>query len=194
MKILIIVDMQNDFVTGALGSIEALGTVLPICEKIQQANKNGDYVILTKDTHSPSYLNTLEGQKLPVPHCIRGTDGWNITPVLRHVVNECHGDRVEVIEKETFGAENLPEIIKDIMYDIGLERETDKKLDDYLNDMEIEVCGLCTDICVITNVALLRTAFPNTRIVVDSKSCAGTNPTAHEAALVVMRSIQVDVI
>lgn len=182
-KALVIVDMQNDFITGSLGSVQALCTVEPILEKIKEAQAADIPIFVTRDTHDENYLhNTLEGSKLPVPHCIQDSDGWQIHPVLRAQLNKgfCF-----MVNKPTFGSELLVRSIKDIF---GITDYNDRKMD------EIEVCGLCTDICVITNVALLRTAFPNAIIKVDSKACAGTSMDAHNAALTVMRSIQVDVI
>lgn len=182
-KALVIVDMQNDFITGSLGSVQALCTVEHVLEKIKVAQDADIPIFVTRDTHDKNYLHhTLEGTKLPIVHCVKDSNGWEIHPVLKAQLNKgfCF-----IVDKPTFGAENLATDIKDIC---GITDYGDNEMD------EIEVCGLCTDICVITNVALLRTAFPNAIIKVDSKACAGTSMDAHNAALTVMRSIQVDVI
>lgn len=180
---LVIVDMQNDFITGSLGSVQAVCTVEHVLEKIKAAQAADIPIFVTRDTHDENYLHhTLEGAKLPVIHCVENSDGWQIHPVLRAQLEKGF---YFTVDKPTFGAKHLADDIKDVC---ELSGHDDKEMD------EIEVCGLCTDICVITNVALLRTAFPNTTIKVDSKACAGTSMDAHNAALTVMRSIQVDVI
>lgn len=171
-KVLVVVDMQNDFISGSLGSSEAEKIVDVVCEKIRKANEENIPVFVTKDTHEGNYMYTLEGKKLPIEHCIRGTKGWQNDPRIDDVL-KTH----QIITKETFGAIALPSYIYS-SYDVS----------------EIEVCGLCTDICVINNVALLRTAFPDVPIIVDSRACAGTSIEAHNAALLVMKSLQVDVI
>jgi nicotinamidase-related amidase len=173
-KILIVVDMQNDFVDGSLGSPEARAIILNVKEKINEYRfSNENYIYYTQDTHYENYLDTLEGQKLPVKHCIHKTEGWEITPRLT-IDLRVNGER---LIKETFGYtgwENL----------LGEEDEIG----------HIELVGLCTDICVISNALILRALYPNTRIFVDSKCCAGTTPEKHEAALKVMESCQIDVI
>lgn len=181
-KVLVVVDMQNDFITGSLGSDMALTTVIPVLEKIKKAQKNGDAIIVTKDTHTNSYADTLEGKKLPVEHCIYDTEGWAIHPVIRAQLEK--KDFLE-IKKPTFGIFDIKEYVKMALWEKDFKEED---LD------EIEVCGLCTDICVISNVTILRAAYPNVPITVDSTACAGTSINAHQAALTVMRSIQIDVI
>ncbi len=166
MKYLIIIDMQKDFVTGALGSDEAR-RIIPAVEA-KAADSSYDKVFYTFDTHYDDYMDTLEGKKLPVPHCIRGTDGWN--SVLSSV-------RGELIEKNTFG------------YDGWFE-----KLGKLGRGDSIEIIGVCTDICVVSNALILRALYPDTPIAADASCCAGTTVDAHKAALIVMKSCQIDVI
>lgn len=169
-KVLIVVDMQNDFVTGVLGTPEARAIVPNIKAKIEEYKKNGWDVIFTQDTHyENTYMDTLEGKKLPVPHCIYETDGWNVIPELED--QEAHH-----LLKLTFGLECWPIFIDDDGYE------------------EIELVGVCTDICVVSNALALRMYYPNTIITVDASCCAGVTPEKHKAALEVMKSCQIDVI
>ena len=167
MKILIVVDMQVDFITGSLGSEQAEGIVPKVVEKVK--NYDGR-VIFTRDTHNLEYLKTQEGQKLPVEHCIKDTAGWQICDELMPYAKE-------VVDKITFGSVELPGIIKSMGESID----------------EIELCGLCTDICVISNAMILKAAFPETRIIVDSKCCAGVTNESHNIALDAMKAVQIDV-
>lgn len=167
-KVLVVVDMQNDFVTGALGSKEAQAIVPNVVEKVKKAVENGDRVIFTKDTHFKDYMKTLEGEKLPIPHCIKDTEGWEIIPQLEDFVKE-------EVEKYTFGSfMALPSLVS-------------------VHEDEIELIGVCTDICVVSNALILRAVNPNMKITVDSSCCAGTSREAHESALVVMKCCQIDV-
>ena len=168
MKYLIVVDMQVDFITGALGSEQAKAIVPSVVEKVK--NYKGK-VIFTRDTHFENYLSTQEGKKLPVVHCIEGTKGWEICAELKPFVKT-------VVDKITFGSIDLPNLIKDF----GDEIE------------EIELCGLCTDICVISNAIVLKTAFPEVRIVVDGKCSAGVTMQSHETALSAMKAVQIEVV
>ncbi|MBR3334370.1 MAG: cysteine hydrolase [Clostridia bacterium] len=174
-KFLIVVDMQNDFIDGALGTKEAVAIVDAAAERIRTCREEGYRIIATLDTHGENYLDTAEGQKLPVRHCIRGTDGWQINPKIMKAL----GDSI-LLEKPTFGSTRLPELVRS-----GLDPE-DRLL--------IEVLGLCTDICVVSNVLLLKTHFPEARIMVNTECCAGVTPAKHEAALETMRSCQIDMI
>lgn len=173
-KALVVVDVQNDFVTGSLGSEAAQNIIPAVIEKIQAAHDAGYIVIATMDTHGDDYMDTLEGRRLPVPHCIYGTNGWFVVPEVWDALD----DEDLVLEKVTFGSEDLPELLKELAREDGFD--------------EIEVCGLCTDICVMANVALIRTAFPNVVIKVDAAACAGVTTESHNAALAVMNSLQVD--
>lgn len=165
-KTLIVVDMQNDFVYGSLGSEAAQAIVPKVVEKV----KNWDGGILfTKDTHFEDYLETLEGEKLPVEHCIKDTEGWEIIDELWQYITNSY----QVILKRTFGYEGWAVLG-------GVD--------------EIEIVGLCTDICVVSNALALRMFYPNTKITVDASCCAGTSVEAHKAALQVMKSCQIDVV
>ena len=168
MKYLIVVDMQNDFITGSLGSGLAEKIVPCVLEKVE--NFDGK-VIFTRDTHFDDYMTTQEGKKLPVIHCVKDTDGWQICDELK-------GYADVVVDKITFGSVDLPRILKDY----GEEIE------------EIELCGLCTDICVISNAFILKASFPETKIIVDGKCCAGVSVESHENALLAMKVVQIEVI
>lgn len=167
MKKLIIIDMQNDFVTGSLGTKEAREIVPHIIDRLNEYSKAD--VIFTRDTHYDNYLNTLEGKKLPVTHCIKCTPGWEIIPEFNII-------GTVVINKNTFGSTYLPTIME------------------FESLESIELCGVCTDICVISNALLLRAHYPNTKIIVYANCCAGVTPELHEAALKVMESCQINVI
>lgn len=171
-KILVVVDMQNDFVNGALGTKEAEGIVDYVVSKI----KNFDgRIIVTMDTHGQDYLETAEGKKLPVPHCIRTTQGW----LLNEKVFEALAEKnYKVIEKKTFGAKKLVKMLR-------------SKKDG--EDTEIEFVGLCTDICVVSNALLIKTYFPEASVSVDAKGCAGVTPQSHQAALETMKMCQINV-
>lgn len=170
MKVLCVIDMQKDFIDGALGTKEAVSIVENVKNKIDLYRKNGDRVIFTRDTHPENYLETAEGKKLPVPHCIKGSDGWQISDLLE--VKDSL-----VIDKVTFGS-----------YDLSRAVAETKDLE------EIEVVGLCTDICVISNALLLKARLPEVKISVDSSCCAGVTPDSHENALKSMAMCQIDIL
>lgn len=163
-KTLIVVDMQKDFIDGALGSKEAVAIVENVKNKIAQYQENGDEIIFTRDTHQSDYLNTNEGKNLPVEHCIQGTDGWKIQEGL-----EVPG--AIYIDKPTFGYMNWK--------DYNLE--------------EVELVGLCTDICVVSNALIIKATYPEIQVSVDASCCAGVTPESHEAALTTMKMCQVKV-
>lgn len=166
MKTLIVVDMQNDFISGSLGSKEAQAIVPNVKKKIEEYIKRGDEIIFTRDTHSVDYLKTNEGKNLPVKHCINGTYGWLIADEVNHP--ECRH-----LDKKTFGY----------------------TLWDYEGDFEeIEIIGLCTDICVVSNALILKAQFPEINITVDASCCAGVTPESHQAALTTMKMCQINVI
>lgn len=167
MKALIIVDMQNDFITGSLGTKEAQEIVQNVKKKIEEYRKRDDQIIFTRDTHYKSYLNTLEGKKLPIEHCIYGTDGWQIIDGLVSY-NDIY------IDKYSFGHTEWGESMW--TYD------------------SIELVGVCTDICVVSNALILKSEHPYIEITVDASCCAGTTPENHRAALQVMKSCQINVI
>ena len=166
-RVLVCIDVQNDFVDGTLGTKEAKAIVSNIKKKIEEYQKREDEIIFTRDTHYANYLDTLEGQKLPVEHCIYRTKGWNIVDGLE--VPNC-----AYVNKRTFGC-------------VEWWNRT------WMSE-EIEVCGLCTDICVISNALIIRAMFPSTKIIVDASCCAGTTPERHKAALEVMKSCQINVV
>ena len=174
-RFLIVVDMQNDFIDGSLGTQEAQA-ILPAAEaRIRAARGAGETVIATMDTHGEDYMQTREGRWLPVPHCIRNTEGWRIRPELMALLEGC-----ELMEKPTFGCVRLPERIRALVGD-G-------------DGLEIELIGLCTDICVVSNALLLKASFPEAEIAVRESCCAGVTPEKHAAALETMRSCQISVI
>ena len=164
-KTLIVVDMQNDFIDMALGTKEAVAIVPRVKEKIQEYVKNGDEIIFTRDTHYDDYLQTTEGKNLPVEHCIKGTKGWQIADGL--YVEGC-----KIIDKPNFGWPNWRE--------------------EHLE--EVEIIGLCTDICVVSNALIIKATFPDAHVKVDGSCCAGVTPETHEAALKTMGMCQVEVI
>lgn len=164
-KTLVVVDMQKDFIDGALGTKEAVAIVDNVKKKIAEYKENGDEIIFTRDTHQTNYMETNEGKHLPVEHCIEGTDGWKI------------GEGLEVegavyINKPTFGYMNWK--------DYNLE--------------EVEIIGLCTDICVVSNALIIKATFPEIKVTVDASCCAGVTPESHKAALTTMKMCQVEVI
>ena len=168
MKYLIVVDMQNDFIDGALGTAEAV-SIVPYVKSVIE-NFDGK-VIFTRDTHFENYMETQEGKNLPVPHCIKGTDGWQIRAELDAL------RKTEAIDKVTFGSKDLVQILK--------------------NEGDIEsitFVGLCTDICVISNVMIVKAFYPEIPLIVDAKACAGVTPESHKNALNAMKMCQVTVI
>ncbi|MBP3218020.1 MAG: cysteine hydrolase [Lachnospiraceae bacterium] len=171
-KILIVIDMQNDFIDAALGTKEAVAIVGAVKEKIRSYPVED--VIATMDTHGENYMQTQEGKNLPVPHCIKGTEGWQIRPDIAELLGGAM-----IIEKPTFGSTELAEVLKKLS-----ERET----------IELELIGLCTDICVVSNALLIKAAMPEVKISVDASCCAGVTPEKHLAALETMRSCQIQVI
>lgn len=177
-KILVVVDMQNDFITGPLGTPEAVSIVDEVVEKIR--GEEWDYIYTTQDTHDEDYLDTQEGKKLPVEHCIEGTDGWHLERRIYKQVVERREWRD--LFKYTFGAFDLPEFIGYIYNGCSS------------GEFEVTFVGVCTDICVISNALLLKAHYPEMKIVVDASCCAGSTPEKHRMALEVMKSCQVDVV
>ena len=171
-KILIVIDMQNDFIDAALGSEEAAAIVESVKDKIR--SYPAEDVIATMDTHDENYLQTQEGKYLPVLHCIRGTEGWQIRPDIKELLTGA-----EIIEKPVFGSMALAAELKDLS-----EKE----------EIELELIGLCTDICVVSNALLLKSAIPEVKITVDAACCAGVTPEKHAAALETMRSCQIQIV
>ena len=168
-KILVVVDMQNDFIDGALGTKEALAIVENVKAKIREYDQKDIFV--TMDTHAPDYLSTQEGRNLPVEHCIKGTEGWKLRSDIADLLPEA-----KVYEKPTFGSTALAGDIAKIAAE---------------EDIEIELIGLCTDICVVSNALLLKAVMPEVTISVDPACCAGVTPESHEAALKTMQMCQI---
>ena len=179
--LLIVVDMQRDFVSGALGSAEARASVPAVCARIRRAKEEGTQIVFTLDTHEPDYMDTREGRFLPVPHCIRGTEGWALEP---DVAKECARGMVS-FEKPTFGSTAL-------MHHIAAAAAAKGCING--KGLSVELCGVCTDICVVSNALLIKAALPEADLVVDSALCAGVTVQKHEAALETMRSCQVTVL
>lgn len=194
-RILVVIDMQNDFVTGSLGTAEAKNIVSSVVSKYKKYMKDPDaYIIFTQDTHDNNYLDTAEGKKLPTEHCIRDTDGWKIIPEFRKINN--NPEKIMIFTKETFGSNVLGTYIKGIV--AKAYKDDYETYDQFMNDImpkiEIDIVGVCTNICVISNALILKSIFPENKITVDTKCCAGTTPEAHEAAIKIMESCLIEII
>ena len=175
-RYLIVVDMQKDFIDGSLGTEEAQGIVEKVKEKILSYPK--DRVYATLDTHGEDYLSTQEGKRLPVPHCIKGTEGWGLHPMLKDLILPDH-----FFEKGSFGSLRLAESMRELF-----------RQQDNIEGASIELVGLCTDICVVSNALLLKAFLPEIPISVDSSCCAGVTKEKHLAALETLRSCQIEVL
>lgn len=170
-RVLVVIDMQNDFITGSLGTKEAQAIVEKVCWKIQDFEGE---VLFTLDTHGPDYLETQEGRLLPVAHCIKGTPGWELEPRVKALC------RTTPIEKPTFGSTGLADVLQaKYRHGGGLD--------------EVVFVGLCTDICVVSNALLVKARLPEVPLTVDASCCAGVTPEAHQHALAVLRSCLVNV-
>lgn len=169
-KILVVVDMQKDFVDGSLGSKEAVAITPNVVEKIK--NHDG-LIIATRDTHFEDYMETSEGKNLPVVHCIKGTEGWELD---KNIAKALEGKNVTYVDKFSFGSPALPGIVSGL---VGRD------------EFEVEFVGLCTDICVVSNALYLKANYPEVKMSVDSNACAGVTVEKHNAALEVMRSCQI---
>ncbi|MGI6010086.1 MAG: cysteine hydrolase family protein [Ruminococcus sp.] len=174
-KLLMVIDMQNDFIDGSLGTKEAAAILPRVAAKIKEYQANGDEILFTMDTHFDHYLDTQEGKKLPVPHCIKGTKGWELAPALREIIS---GYEYPFYEKFTFGSSALA-----LAFSRG----------DYSHITHITLVGLCTDICVISNALLAKTFLPEVPITVDASCCAGVTPDSHENALKAMEMCQIQI-
>ena len=166
-KTLIVVDVQNDFVDGSLGTKEAQAIIPNVKKKIKEYRDREDQIIFTRDTHPTNYLETYEGKHLPVVHCIKNSDGWQISDKL-----DFDTENDILIDKPTFGYLNW----KDFDFE------------------EVEICGLCTDICVISNALIIRATYPEIDITVDASCCAGVTPESHKAALETMKMCQIKIV
>ena len=171
MKLLIVVDMQKDFIDGSLGTPEAQAIVPAVKDRVLEAMEDHWQVIFTKDTHSIDYLKTQEGRNLPVVHCLRGSEGWELAAELQDLSIGC-----SIFEKGSFGSRELAEYVRS------------------LDPEEIEVIGVCTEICVISNAVLFKAYCPEVPIQIRSSCCAGVTPEAHQKALDTMRSLQMEIL
>ena len=170
MKVLAIIDMQKDFIDGALGTKEAVAIVPAVAARLQQARSSGEAIVFTRDTHHADYLSTQEGRNLPVPHCLEGSGGWQIDAALPV-------EDAPVFDKPSFGSPALIDYLA------------------RLPDLEsVEFIGLCTDICVITNAMMLKGARPEVPIRVRAACCAGVTPQSHENALAAMKQCQIEIV
>ena len=171
--VLIVVDIQKDFVDGALGTAEAVAMIPNAVKRIREFDGE---IFVTYDTHFEDYMNTAEGGKLPVPHCIKGTEGWELD---KNITAALEGKDFTSVEKLTFGSVDLPALVSEA---VGEE------------DFDITLIGLCTDICVVSNALILKASFPEKEVYVDSSACAGVTVDSHEAALTTMKMCQINVI
>ena len=181
MKVLIVVDMQKDFIDGALGTAEGAAIVSDVAARI--ASGRGELVLFTQDTHNEDYLNTPEGKKLPVPHCIEGTPGWQIDPAVKNAWKN-NPDTIIIpqldentFKKPVFGSVALVEFLKSCQDEINC----------------IELLGICTDICVISNAIMIKNTLPHIEIAVNAACCAGVTPQSHQEALNVMKMCHIDI-
>lgn len=172
MKVLCVIDMQKDFIDGALGTVEAQKIVEPLAKFIEE-NRDEYYIVATRDTHGENYMETNEGRHLPVPHCIKGTEGWQINPLIAKAIGNA-----PIYDKPNF----------------GISAEEWKKTLYPTEVTEIVLAGLCTDICVVSNALALKTAYPEIPVKVMKDLCAGVSPASHEAALTTMGMCQVEII
>ena len=175
-KLLVVVDMQNDFIDGSLGTPEAVAIVPAVIAKIKEYQASQSLIIFTQDTHFENYSETLEGRNLPVLHCIKGTKGWQLCPEILALAK---GHNYKIYEKLTFGSSEYGKDLMDGIYD---------------QVTEIQLIGLCTDICVISNVLITKAFLPEVPVSVDSACCAGVTPASHQNALEAMKMCQVQIL
>lgn len=174
-RILVVVDMQRDFVDGALGTAEAVKIVPDVVKRVTEGIENGERIFFTRDTHQEDYLKTQEGRNLPVEHCIQGTEGWQIIPELQQFIQGR-----TVIDKPTFGSQRLGQLL--------LKANEEEPIE------QITLVGVCTDICVISNALLAKAFLPEADIRVKAECCAGVTPESHENALNAMRVCQISIV
>lgn len=167
-KLLVVIDMQNDFVTGSLGTKEACDIVEKVREKIESSIRQGQEIVFTRDTHDETYYDTQEGHLLPVKHCLKGSDGWELIPEIRSLAVGR-----KIFDKPAFGSIGLAEYIKKGKYD------------------EVELIGVCTDICVVSNALLVKAYVPEVPVFVDSSCCAGVTLESHDSAISTMKMCQI---
>lgn len=171
-KALLVIDMQNDFITSVLGNNECRAVVPQVVKRVQEAIEEGTDLIFSQDTHQEGYLTTQEGRKLPVPHCIKDTDGWEIIPELAETAVR----KGIVFTKETFGSTTIAEYVKAHNYD------------------EVELIGVCTDICVISNAMIIKAFNPELEIFIRESCCAGVTPQSHQTAIEAMKACQINIL
>lgn len=171
-KVLVVIDMQNDFITGVLGNSECRAVVPHVVKRVQEAVNDHTDLLFSQDTHQENYLSTQEGRKLPIPHCIENTDGWNIIPELEETAEQ----KGIVFKKETFGSRDIAEYVKAHGYE------------------EVELIGVCTDICVISNAMTIKSFVPEAEISVNEACCAGVTPQSHRTAVEAMKACQINLI
>lgn len=204
---LVVVDMQNDFLTGPLGNDHCRRTIDPVCMLIDRHKREGNRIFITQDTHGEDYFDTLEGKKLPVKHCIPGQDGWKVNDKVWMAVNASKfgvaAKWPTVVQKPTFGSFNLlDEVTRAIKYDLDQARELDEVGAPHfhnipshdLGTLTFDLCGVCTSICVLANAVLLRAKFPNAIIRIHKDACGDVTEEAHEAALKVLQMQQCDIV
>ena len=177
MNILLVIDMQKDFVDQALGTPEAQAIVPNVVAKINEYKARGDVIIATKDTHEETYLETQEGVNLPFIHCVQNTEGWQLDDAVQAAMPE----NATIVHKPTFGSTELVKIIGEYVAQYGEP------------NVHMEIVGLCTDICVVSNALLIKAVLPEVPVSVDARCCAGVTPEKHEAALLTMESCQISV-
>lgn len=184
----VVVDVQKDFVTGALANAEAAKRVEKIASTIEEHCNHGGLLYLTMDTHYQNYLDTLEGQNLPIEHCIKYSQGWHIAPEVNDVLCRINSNQFEFIKKSTFGSTSLASAIVSKLESFGLQGDEIKS-----NINKIRVYGFCTDNSVISNAMILRSEFPNVEIEVLSDCCAGTTKESHDTALLAMKQCMIEI-
>lgn len=175
-KILVVIDMQNDFITGPLGNAECRAVVPKVADVIRYGEY--DEIYATRDTHGEDYLNTQEGKKLPIAHCIKGTDGWELHPLIADALRSS-GEKHKIIDKYTFGSMYLGKLLEE--YLLG-------------ENVQVDFVGICTGICVISNVMIVKAALPVARICVIEDACACVTPESHRTAIEAMKTCQIDII
>lgn len=178
MKVLVVIDMQNDFLTGVLGNEECANTISQVVDVVR--NGNYDHIFLTRDTHNENYMETQEGKKLPVPHCIKNTEGWEINADVMAAVKEKYDGKYTIVDKPTFGSADLAKTLKEIC--------------ENTYDTEIEFVGVCTGICVISNVLLAKANLYEAQVKVIEKACACVTPDTHRTAIDAMKTCQIDIV
>ena len=178
MNILLVIDMQKDFVDQALGTPEAQAIVPNVVAKINEYKARGDVIIATKDTHEETYLETQEGVNLPFIHCVQNTEGWQLDDAVQAAMPE----NATIVNKPTFGSTDLVALMREYVQQYGQP------------NVNVEIIGLCTDICVVSNALIEKAFYPEMPITLDAKCCAGVTPATHDAALATMRMCQINVI